>query len=233
MFKVLFLLINMICSIGFSSPDEVVLAKAQLDRAVLLVNSMTPVADRIELARLNLIRRNLVTVKAAIEKNGLAHAGTMRSYQQLIVTFRYSNSFLKQMETALTEEAIKELFDISEAISKDRGFDDTPYTQITANVFSEMYQLILQLKSLSTLPAALIPQLDALVPKLGNVIAVAKQGDRPRTFEAAVPLSKQITALYSLLEGIQHSNPAFEVVLDIQGLNEFYSEYAQIEGSLF
>ena len=171
-----------------------------------------------------------LSVKSSLNQNGLAHAATMRSYQQLIVTFRYSVSFLKQIETNDTTVAIRELLDINELIVKARGFDDTPYTQITANVFSEMYQNLLNLKGLSSLPEGLIKKINSLTPKIGNVIAIAKQGDRPKTFAAAVPLSQEVTRLYPEFERVQFSNPAFNIILDLQGLNEFYSDYAQIEG---
>lgn len=227
---ILLILMLFYCLVGISSPDEVRKAQAQLDRGLVLLDSLAPVAERVEAARINFIRRKLGSVKTAIETNGLAHAGTMRSYQDLIVAFKYSNSFLKQMESDSTKEALRELKLLSEEIREDRGFDDTPYTQITASVFSEMYQRVNQLKSLANLPEDLVSELDRLVPELGNVIALAKQGDRPRTFDAAIPVSRKITALYSQLDRIQQSNPAFDVVLDLQGLNEFYAEYAQIEG---
>ena len=213
-----------------TAEDEVSVAKEQLNRAIVLIDGILPGTEHLESARLNFIKRNVLAVKSSLEQNGLAHAATMRSYQQLIVAFRYSSSFLKQLESEFNSKAIKELFDISELIVKARGFDDTPYTQITANVFSEMHQLFLQLQTLASLPADLKNQINALIPKLGNVIAIAKQGDRPKTFAAAVPLSKEITALYALFGRVQHANPAFDVILDIQGLNEFYAEFAQIEG---
>ncbi|MFM8315859.1 MAG: hypothetical protein ACKOA8_16380, partial [Deltaproteobacteria bacterium] len=210
--------------------DEVSLAIEQLDRAVYLIEGIQRPAEQLDKARLGFIKRNALMVKSSVQEKGLAHAATMRSYQQLIVAFRYSSSFLKQLATEYSGEAIKELVDIHEAIVKARGFDDTPYTQITANVFGEMYQLVKQLSTVSVLPAGLKPKLDALIPKIGNVIAIAKQGDRPKTFKAAVPLSQEITALYGDLGKVQHANSAFDIVLDIQGLNEFYAEFAQIEG---
>ena len=222
----LFLFSSILCA----AEDEVSIAKAQLNRAIILIDEILPSTEHLESARLNFIKRNFLVVKNSLQQNGLAHAATMRSYQQLIVAFRYSSSFLKQLESEFNTLAIKELFDINELIVKARGFDDTPYTQITANVFSEMHQLFLQLQTLASLPADLKNQINALIPKIGNVIAIAKQGDRPKTFAAAVPLSKEITALYVTFGRVQHANPAFDVILDIQGLNEFYAEFAQIEG---
>ena len=228
--KLLIILLFTSLSLWGYSSDEVTVAKEQLQRAKSLINSILPATDRIETSRLTFLKKNIIATETAVEQNGLAHAATMRSYQHLIVAFRYSSSFFKQIETGYSVNALKELVDIYELIVKARGFDDTPYTQITANVFTEMHQLVLQLKSLSTLPDSLKPKLDALIPKLGNVIAVAKEGDRPKTFSASIPVSKEITALYADFGTIQHANSAFDIVLDIQGLNEFYSEFAQIEG---
>lgn len=230
MFKTYLTLFLVLFSFMANALDEVSVAIEQLDRTVQILEVLQNTSEQLDRARLGFIKRNALMVKSSIKDKGLAHAATMRSYQQLIVAFRYSSSFLKQLSTESTGESIKELVDINELIVKDRGFDDTPYTQITANVFTEMYQLVLQLSTASTLPEGLKPKLDSLVPKLGNVIAIAKQGDRPKTFKAAVPLSQEITALYADLGRVQHANSAFDTVLDIQGLNEFYAEYAQIEG---
>jgi len=226
----IFLLPLFLVSSVFYAEDEVSIARAQLNRAVELIEGVIPGTERLETARLSFLKRNFLAVRTSLQQNGLAHAATMRSYQQLIVAFRYSNSFLKQLESEYTIGALKELYDINELIAKARGFDDTPYTQITANVFSEMHQLFLQLETLASLSPDLKNPIHALIPKMGNVIAIAKQGDRPKTFAAAVPLSKEITALYAAFGKIQHANPAFDAVLDIQGLNEFYAEFAQIEG---
>lgn len=215
----------------FCRADEVGEALSQLKRANELIDYILPTTEQTERARLGFIKKNLNLVKTSIQEKGLAHAATMRNYQQLIIAFRYSVSFFKQIETEFSVKALKELSDINELIVKARGFDDTPYTQITANVFTEMYQLVQQLSSLSNLPQGLQPKLQSLVPKIGNVIAIAKQGDRPKTFNTAIPLSQEITALYADFARVQHANPAFNIVLDIQGLNEFYAEYAQIEGS--
>lgn len=209
--------------------DELTLAKNQLKNQMGILNKLENTVERIELGRLRLIKKRTESVLQSIESNGIANAKTMNEYHHLIVAYRYSVSFFKEIETESNSKAIIALLDTTEEIRKARGFDDAPYTQITANVFSQIHTTILQLKDDRNLPTELNQALQALVPELGKVIAIAKEGDRPRTFEAGTALYEKLEALYPQFDKILHSNSAFDAVLDLQGLLEFYAEFAQVE----
>lgn len=204
-------------------------AIAQLDRIIYLGDKLSQDIELLDSARIFLIRRHCETIKTSIQAKGLAHAGTMRSYQQLIVTFRYSTAFFKSIESDNNEKHLKEVLTLYQAIVTDRGFDDTPYSQIVGNTFTEIHRLLQDLKKVADLPADLTKEINDLVAPVGNLIAVAKLGDRPKTFKAADPLYRKIVTLYKAFSKIQHSNPAFNIILEIQGLNEFYGEFAQID----
>ena len=52
---------------------------------------------------------------------------------------------------------------------------------------------------------------------------------RPKAFAAGKTVYSQVTSLYPVLQNLAASNTSFLFVLEIQGLNEFFGEYAQIE----
>jgi hypothetical protein len=91
-----------------------------------------------------------------------------------------------------------------------------------------MQKLLKQAEDLALAPA-LKNQLRALWMPIGEVIAIAEQGDRPKTFEKAVPMIRQMRALYPLFDAISTSQAGFPTVLELQGLTEFYAEFAQVD----
>lgn len=204
--------------------------KTQLSVQIELINSIEPFVERIDLARLFVLKRASETVFNSIDKNGLGNAKTFQEYQKLIVAYRYSIAFMEQIRSVETTDAVAGLLQINDLIIKEYGFDDSPYTKITSSVFNQIYELIKQIRELNLSPA-LQEGLAGLLAPVGKTIAIADQGDRPRTFEAAEPVYFQISALYPLFDEVAMSDVAFNLIMEIQGLNEFYAEYAQIEGN--
>lgn len=207
--------------------DEAEKVRTWLGTELRLLHWLERDVERLDLARLRLIETNVRVTLDSLNQFGLAHARTIRAFQQMIITFRYSSAFFTQIETDETRQAIKELLKTNEDLTRKLGFDDSPFTQITANVFTQMHKLFQQLHESGTLTATLDMKVSDLIVPMGQAIAVARQGDRPRTFEAAIPLYRQIVALYPEFNKIGSSHAAFDVVLEIQGLNEFYGEFAQ------
>jgi len=203
-------------------------ASSQLQSELKLISTIEPYVERPDLARLYVLKQASQRVLDLIAGKGLANMATIREYQVLIVTYRYSTSFFKKIETEETSEAIKSLLTINEQIVADRGFDDSPYTQLTLSTIGQMYKLFQDLSKLPITPE-FKKSIDNLVPDFGNVMAIAKQGDRPKTFEAAKALYFKVVALYPLFQQVAASNEAYDLTLGIQGLAEFYAEYAQID----
>lgn len=215
--------------VAHAADDELNVAKAQLAREVKLLSDIEKYVERIDLARLFVLKKSAQNVSDSIAQVGFSNMATMRKYQELIVAYRFSMAFFQQIESDDTKDDIAELLRINDAISTARGFDDSPYTQITASVFTQMHKLVLQLTDGGpALPEELKQKLSELKAPLGNLIAIAKEGDRPKTFEAAVPVYHKIEALYPEFNQVMSSHAAFNLVLEIQGLNEFYAEFAQI-----
>jgi hypothetical protein len=209
--------------------DEVSTAKQQLNRELELIEQITPYVERLDLARLDFLKRKILAVRGAIEAKGLAHMATITAYQELIVSFRYSVAFFRQIRTTVTENGIAELLKINDTIIAARGFDDTPYTKITAGVFDQIHKLVLQLGEGPLLSEGLKAKVNELIVPIGRAIAEGRaEGDRPETFQAGTVAYCKILSLYPDFDRVQRSDAGFDVVLEIQGLSEFYAEFAQI-----
>jgi hypothetical protein len=209
------------------SANEMGDARIQLQKEISLIEHIEPYVERYDLARLYVLKKSSQRVLDSIDKVGLANMQTLREYQVLIVAYRYSEDFFSQISTDMTQKNIAELVRINADIIQARGFDDSPYTEVTGSVFTQMRQLFVELDSLP-ISDSLRTKIRALTPELGQVLSIAAEGDRPRTFDAAIPLQKKIAGLYPEFNSVAASGPVFEVVLSIQGLNEFYGEFAQI-----
>ena len=216
----------------FSFADEVSDAKARLTRQVQLIESIEPYVERPDLARLYVLRSASQSVLASIEKNGLANKSTFGEFQKLIVAYRFSIAFFRQIETERSREWIVELLKINDDISKVHGFDDSPYTQITLGVYTQMDKLLAQLNTLP-ISDALKVTLANVKPVLGEVLAMAKakEGDRRTVYPVAEKAYIAVKELYPEFAKIAASDRAFEITLEIQGLNEFYGEFAEFEDS--
>src|SRR5690606_35704815 len=116
---------------------------------------------------------------------------------------------------------------ITEFFAKEYGFDDAPYTQVTLNTFTQIHKLILQLLNVS-LEAGLKKKIEELKGPVGELMAIAKQGDDFKTFSEATPRCRLIRSLYPDFYRIAESDAAFALVLELQGLNEWYIERARL-----
>ncbi len=158
---------------------------------------------------------------------GLGHAKTWLAFQQLIVMFRYSKSFMQHLDMDAIHPDLVFLSENMNAISTQFGLDDAPYTKITFNVYSQIHKLFLQLKSL-TLPGPLTKKVDALVPQLGALMAVAQEGDRPKTFRAAKSVYVKVREICETdFSHISLGENGFAIAIEIEGLNQYYNEVAQ------
>jgi len=205
--------------------------QAALDQLTELKTQLAAIEDtveRYELGRLIVLKNQVNSVETAIRAKGLGHMATIREYQVLIVSFRYSTGYLNRVATGATQENISQMMKLLDQIVEQRGFDDSPYTQITLGTFSQIYKLLQDLLN-QPIPEGLKSRLTDLIPPIGQVMAIAKQGDRPRTFAAATAVVLQIRTIYPAFLRVGSSDPGYETLLNLQGLTEFYAEVAQVE----
>jgi hypothetical protein len=208
---------------------------------VALMDKISPYVERIDLARLIVVKKSAEAVSADIVKN-LAEGRnevtfqTLRLVQNLIVQYRFSQVFfgwttprsINSIYTEYTAADLAKLQTISTEMVKTYGYDDSPYTQITANTFRQMQRLLQQLETLP-MDASFKQQLRDLWQPIGETIAIAEQGDRPKTFAKAIPVIQLVQALYPMFDKISASEAGFPMIMELQGLTEFYAEFAQMD----
>lgn len=205
------------------------------------IDLIAPYVERIDYSRLMVVRKSVENVKNDMEANVAAKRNevtfqTLRLIQNLIVQYRFSQVFfgwtvprsITSIYTEATADNLARLKVLSEDTVNVYGYDDSPYTQITANTFRQMQRLLQQLETLP-LEANLKSQLRALWMPIGETIAVAEQGDRPNTFAKAIPVINTLRTLYPLFDHISSSDAGFPMIMELQGLAEFYAEFAQVD----
>lgn len=206
-----------------------------------LMQQIAPYVERIDISRLIVIQKSVKAVTDDMETNvreGRKEVTfqTLRLVQNLIVQYRFSQVFfgwsvprsINSIYTDYTAPQLAALKTLSEDIVKEYGYDDSPYTQITANTFRQMQRLLQQLETLP-LDDKLKNSLRALWQPIGETIAVAEQGDRPKTFAKAIPVIQQVQALYPMFDTISTTEAGFPMIMELQGLTEFYAEFAQMD----
>jgi hypothetical protein len=212
-----------------------------LNQQIRILETISPFVERIDQARLLVIKNSVHIVITDMKAN--VEAGrpettfqTMRLIQNLIIQYRFSQVFFGWTEpvsmlsiyTPSIEEYLVKLKDLSKKIEKDFGLDDSPYTQITANTFKQMQKLLKDLESLP-LESNFKKDLRNLWRPIGETIAIAEQGDRPRAFEKAKIVVEDLRRLYPFFDQVSTSAAGFSQVLELQGLAEFYAEFAQMD----
>jgi len=208
--------------------NEVDIAKTRLARAKVLLDRIAPDAERLDQARLVILRKAVMKVQNSIEKNRLSTITTLAAYHELIVKLRFSSAFFTEISTSRTVDAIKELLKLNEQMKEARQFDDTPYTKITESVYVHMETLFRELLNNRSIPDSLRKQVGELIPEVGKLLSDAAHGDRPNTFKSGIKFYKMVVDVYPEFDEVKNSHEAFNIVLEIQGLNEFYGEYAQV-----
>lgn len=202
-------------------------AKQQLQRQIDLLDSIRPFVERQDLGRFVLLRGASQAVIDAITNKGLMSLVTIHSYEELIMKYRYSVVYFSEISTASTEPAIKEAREIAEQIAKQLNYDDSVFTQVTFNTYDQMHKLVVELLGM-TISKELRDELDGLIAPLGDLTSKAKSGDSYEIYQAAIPCASSIQKMYRLFYQVPSSDSAFELVLEIQGLNEWFIEKSRI-----
>jgi hypothetical protein len=201
--------------------------ETEIERAIYLVDRVGVFLEAPDLPRLAFLRKKLEVVLDHVKRGEGETFETLHYFHEMILTFRYSSSYFKQIRTELTEGEIQELTGLTEKIARERKFDEFVHTHITESVLAQMHKLIRQLIDSHGLPPELTNRLEALSAPLGYALAKAKNGDRPDAFDMATPVARKVEALYADFYGVGRSHSAWEILLEIQGLNDFYLEFAK------
>jgi hypothetical protein len=219
----MFLLLTALTAFPAESPDT----ERKMERAIYLVDRIGVYLEAPDLARLGFLRAKLTQVLDYVKRGEGNTFESLHYFHEMILTFRYSSSYFKQVETELTRDEIRELAELTEGVAKERKFDEFVHTHITESVLAQMHKLVRQLLDSHGLPQELADKLTELSSPLGFALAEAKNGDRPDTFDRATPVARRIEALYGEFYSVGRSHSAWDVLMEIQGLNDFYLEFAK------
>lgn len=239
--SVYLILTFLISNSSFSNAQSPTEASRPLYQQVQLLEEISPFVERVDYSRLVLIQSSVKVIIQDMEENLQQKRNeitfqTLRLIQNLVVQYRFSQVYfgwttpraITSIYTERTSQSLESLKALYEKLVTDYGYDDSPYTKITANVFRQMQRLLKQMEDIS-LEENLKVQLRDLWMPIGETIAIADQGDRPKTFEKSIPVINKIRLLYPLFERISSSNAGFPLIMEFQGLTEFYAEYAQVD----
>jgi hypothetical protein len=205
------------------TPEE---ASEQLVEISDQLKALTDYAERIDLGRIMVLQRKVSETKAALDKNPM-HMTTLASFQDMVLTFRYSEAFMKAISTKCTEPTIQTIKKNVDAIIKSRGFDQTMSSSFVANFLGQLYNLTAQMKGQS-LPGDLEDWFAKdLNRTLADALAFAKvNGDVPATFEKASEVYSLVMNKYSSFEKINSRSKAYDMLTELMGLMELYKEMA-------
>ncbi len=210
---------------AFSDTKTAFALNGQLHRQLQLLDQIVPHVERLDLSRLMFLRREVTQVIESIEAKGLAHAESIQKLQELVIAYRFSKAQFTQIRTLKTGNAIDELIKINTTLAHDTGYDQTLATQITASTFTQIHRLLQALAVLS-IGDSLKQEIKSLQQPLGQLVAIARNGDDLKTFTEAKKVLVQLESLMPHFDQISVSNAAFYTILEIQGLTEFYREFS-------
>jgi hypothetical protein len=209
--------------------------QSQLDASTLIyklsdmtqnISSIQRFTERGDLGRLLILQKTIQKASDATKQNGLLNQKTMNAFLEMSISFRYSQAFFANITTEETKQNILAVISAVGGITKLMGLDESPATQVTANILTQIKQLNDQLGKMD-ITTNLKLKLAQINPDLGKAIAEARQGDRPLAFEAADKVMKKYYQLSPEFNNVLSGKEAFAVVIEIQGLIEFYDEFAQ------
>lgn len=184
-------------------------------------------AERIDMGRLMVLQRKVSDAKTSLEKNGMANMQTLSSYQDLVLTFRYSEAFLKSISTQCSQPVISKIKGEVDNIIVSRGFDKSMSSSFVANFLNQVYNLTQQLQSQSVSDSLTSWMKSSLNTKLANALASARtNGDVPATYASANEVYGMITSKYSEFYTINSKSKAYDMVTEMMGLMELYKELA-------
>lgn len=218
----------------YARANEIEVARDQLLRQIELCELIADTVLTIDLGRLKILKEASKTTLQSIDSVGIGNMQTMNFYQMQIITYDYSDRFLKMIESGLNGPSLAELTSIAATIKRERGGQ---FLKITNFIFTNMEKHFRELRQELPPSESLAAILDSselnLWAELGNVIARSYGGDLPGQANcSAVKLYFKVKGLYPEFDRLAQSNRVYDIALSIIGLSEFYAEYAKPDEAL-
>lgn len=160
---------------------------------------------------------------------GPLHPETGRALRKYGFVFAKAETFLRRVKTAKTAVDIEQILKFAKDIKDALQLNEAIYTYNTQAALDEIVVKINDALSQNP-PTQLRKKLeDVKLADIPRVIAKSATGDHSKTYTAAIPLCHKIRTLYDEFYAIPADTSLFDVLLDIQGINEEYIEFAKIE----
>lgn len=211
-------------SFAQNSAETVEDAKQSLDDLKTNVGGLKYFAERIDLGRIMVLERRIEATHKSVSEKGLGNWETMKSYQELVLAFRYSEQFMESISTELSAGYISEIKKMNDAMIKARGFDKNVTGSLVANILKQIKNLADQIQGGrdldSNLEAWFRTEFNTSIAKA--LAAAMEHGDVPSSFWQANNIYGMVTSKYDLLYKINAKNPAYNMVTELMGLLEFY-----------
>lgn len=201
----------------------------QLDR----LSDVVFATDRSRLYILKLANTKVISL---IKNVGLLHQETTLAYQSYILRYRFSNDLFKHIKLNQTEHyqksiahAIKNILQIHSDVEEARGLTGSNlYSHFTEDIFKQIKDLLQSAAKNQSINGELKSIFKKMVAPTGQLLAKAKQGDRPSVFAAGKKLYQQYKQYYPQLFKYNNAK-TFDIIFQIQGLLELYYEFAEVE----
>lgn len=189
------------------------------------LNVLKYYAERIDLGRILVLEKRISQTNQIVKAKGLGNLVTLNSYQELVLSFKYSEAFMKAISTKMNQASVVTLKNKVDAIAKSRGFDQSMNSQLVSGILNQVYQLTQQLQGQQISENLIRWMKQDLAHKLGSAIASARaNGDVPSSFTAANQIYTEVASHYNELYQINFKSPAYNMVTELMGLMEFYRD---------
>lgn len=195
------------------------------------IDRILPYVERQDIPKLAFLKQTSRKLLESIIARGQANMETLQNLQEMLIAYRFSVNVFQTVRTVRTSQYIEDLQSVTRQISDLSGFDQSPYTKITFGVFQRLRVLTLSLTELP-IQQTLAEKLRDLQPQIGRVLAAASQGDHRLTLQAGEECLAKIVALYPAFNEISISDMAFNSVMEIQGIGEFYADFIKADDPL-
>lgn len=219
---------------ALTNQDQVQTIIGQFQRQLALIEGVRHHIEEADLGQLNLLRNASRNALESIQdpNRGPINAATSRALYTVYIRYHYSRSYLDSVDGDAWENEIREVRTIADTIARAHGLNESPAVRQTHEVFSQMRTLLNQLRD-RRLGADMSRRLEDLVARIGqDVLPLAlANDDRPNTTDAARPVCRDIRLLYpDLVRAATPTNGVRELVIELQGLNEYYAEFCNLNG---
>lgn len=213
--------------------------KAEITRLQSQINSLDKLSDVVfssDRSRIYILKLANLKIIELIKQQGMLNQNTSLAYQSYILRYRFSHDLFKHIKLEQSgsvnkkvEQSIDNILTIFSTTEEERGLNGSNlYSHFTEDIFKQIKDLLFNATKTEGVNKNLKNIFNTLIVPTGNLLAKAKQGDRPSVFAEGRKLYDQYRVFYPQFLKEQNEKN-FDIVFQIQGLLELYYEFAEIQ----